>query len=96
MATSILGHLIAAGIDLYHPIESGIMEFNLCKQRYGDKIAFMGNVNCRTTLVTGTAKQIKREVRRYIKSGAPGRGYVLASSNSLTLGCPFREYLCQG
>ena len=53
------------------------------KKRYGEKIAFLGNVDNKTTLVTGSTKDVEKEVRECIKAAAPGGGYILASDHSL-------------
>jgi uroporphyrinogen decarboxylase len=42
-----------------------------------------GNVNCATTLVTGTVQEVVQETLDVIRAGAQGGGLILSSSNSI-------------
>ncbi|RLG07058.1 MAG: hypothetical protein DRN59_01955 [Thaumarchaeota archaeon] len=53
------------------------------KERYGDKVCIMGNVDCRYVLPFGSEEEVRREVRRCIDAAAKNGGYILTSSNSL-------------
>jgi len=89
----ILEKLIDAGIDCFNPVEPAVMDLKTCKERYGDRIALSGNVDCATTLVNGTPKDTREEVKRCIEVAAAGGGYVLSSSNSIYHGCRFENYV---
>lgn len=79
----IIEDLIDAGIAGLHPIEPGAMDIADVKQRYGDRICLMGNVDCRQVLPYGTEAQVVAEVRRVIDAASAGGGHILMSSNSL-------------
>ena len=80
----ILKDLVGMGISAYHPMErASDMKIDEIKKNYGGSICLMGNVNNKTTLVSGTADDIENEVRGCIRSAAPGGGYILASDHSL-------------
>jgi uroporphyrinogen-III decarboxylase len=78
--------LIVAGtqIHAYHPVERGAgMDLGEVKRSFGHKICLIGNVDNKTTLVTGTADDVRWEAIRCIQTAAPGGGYILASDHSL-------------
>ena len=76
--------LVSTGINAYHPIERGAgMDLNDVKQTYGDRICLMGNVDNKTTLVTGSTADVIAETKECIRIAAPGGGYVLASDHSV-------------
>ncbi len=72
------------GFDLFDPIDPiAGMDLRYMKQTYGDRIALKGNVNCATTLVSGTVDETIAETKRCLEIGMPGGGYVISSSNSI-------------
>ncbi len=81
----IMDLLIETDLDCLHPIEpTAGMSLAKVKKEYGDKICIMGNVNCAGNLVFGSKRQVVEEVKRCIDVAAPGGGYILSSSNSIT------------
>lgn len=83
-AMPLLDMILDAGIDCLDPIDPlGNMDMAQMKRDYGDQIAFKGNVNCATTLVTGTIEDVVKETIDVIKAGAEGGGLILSSSNSI-------------
>ena len=76
--------LVGAGINGYHPVERAArMDLKDIKDRYGQKICLIGNVNNKTTLVTGSVEEVKAETMECIRIAGPGGGYILASDHSL-------------
>jgi len=72
-------------IDAYQSIEPYAgMNLGEIKKKYGDKITLMGNVDCGRTLPFGTKEEIIEETKECIKQGAPGGGYILSSSNTIS------------
>jgi uroporphyrinogen decarboxylase len=83
----ILDMLVDAGIDCLDPIDPlGSMDIGDVRERYGDRIARKGNIDCVYTLVEGTPEEVEREVRDCIRRGSPGGGHIISSSNSLHAG----------
>ena len=79
-----LDALVDAGINAYHPIERAAgMDLKEVKQKYGNKLCLMGNVNNKTTLVTGNVQDVVEEVKECIRIAAPGGGYILCSDHSV-------------
>ncbi|MBS7618371.1 uroporphyrinogen decarboxylase family protein [Candidatus Bathyarchaeota archaeon] len=79
----ILDDIVRTGISGLHPIEPGAMDLKDVKERYGDRICLLGNVDCRYVLPYGSEEDVRRDVRRCIDAAGEGGGFILASSNSL-------------
>jgi uroporphyrinogen decarboxylase len=82
----ILDDLLGLGMQAIHPLEPGAMDPALLKRRYGERLAFIGNINL-DTLCQGTPADVRNEVRERIAQMGPGYGYLLSSSNSIMPGC---------
>ncbi len=82
------------GADAYEEIdrEAG-MSLAEMKRSVGDRVTLIGNADAARTLVYGDRKTIFEEVRQCIRDGAPGGGYVMASSNSIHYNIPYRNFL---
>ncbi len=79
-----LDDLVNTGIDGYHPVEKGAsMDLQMVKQKYPGKICPIGNVNNKTTMVTGTPEDVINETLECLKIGMPGGGYILSTDHSL-------------
>ncbi len=80
----ILDDIVNTGIDALHPIEpQAEMSLKEVKDKYGDKICVMGNVDVTNILPLGTVEDTVRDVKRCIEEAANGGGYILSSSNSI-------------
>jgi hypothetical protein len=82
------------GIDGFQAVEPHAnMSLSLLKERYGDHITLMGNVDCATVLQFGTREEIEADTRRAIREGAAGGGLILSSSNSIHSAIPYQNYM---
>lgn len=82
-----LDDLVATGINAYHPIErSAGMDLGIVKQKYGDRICPIGNVDNKKILREGTVAEVEQQVIACLRQAAPGGGYILASDHSLNNG----------
>jgi uroporphyrinogen decarboxylase len=80
----VMDDLVATGIDGFHPVErAASMDLKTIKDRYRGKLCPIGNINNKTTMVTGSPEDVKREALECLKIAAPGGGYVLATDHSL-------------
>jgi len=79
----VMEDLIACGVDALQPIEPKAMDIREVKRRYGDRLCLIGNVEV-DLLARGTPDQVREEVRRLLREVAPGGGYCLGSSNTIT------------
>jgi uroporphyrinogen decarboxylase len=82
----LLDDLIALGIKGIHPVEKAAMDINHVKERYGNKLCLLGNIDV-NTLSSGTPEEVGEEVRKRIKEDAPGGGYIVSSGNSIAAYC---------
>ena len=79
-----LDDLVNTGIDGYHPVEKAAsMDLKTVKQKYFGKICPIGNVNNKTTMVTGTPDEVISETMQCLEIGMPGGGYILSTDHSL-------------
>ena len=81
---SFLDSLVEVGVDLFHPVDPmADMDIGEVKQKYGDKLCLMGNVNCATTLNYGTVEEVRQETEEVIRKAGVGGGLIVSSSNSI-------------
>jgi uroporphyrinogen decarboxylase len=73
-----------AGFTGLHPLEVNAgMDIIELKEKYGDKLAFFGNIDKRI-LHTNDLARIEKEVIPKVKVAMEGGGYVLASDHSIS------------
>ena len=80
----ILDMIVDTGIDGLNPLEPQAgMDIGLIKEKYGDRIALVGNIDCGYLLSQAPVEEVRQVTRRTIEIAAPGGGYCLSSSNSI-------------
>ena len=90
----LLDLLKAAGIDAIDPLEPVAgMDIAKVKERYGEELCLVGNIDCGELLSMGTPRRVARSVKETIYAAAPGGGYILSSSNSIHPGVRPENYL---
>lgn len=81
-------------IDAFHPSEPiAGMKIEQVKERYGDRIAVMGNIDCSHLLPFGTPDEIDNAVKNCIEHTASGGGYILSSSNCIHASVPYQNLI---
>jgi uroporphyrinogen decarboxylase len=85
--------LIDCGINALHPIEPKAMDICSLKEKYGNRLCLIGNVDLGETLVRGTPQLVEDEVKQKIVRLAPGGGYCIGSSNAVTDYVPVENYV---
>jgi uroporphyrinogen decarboxylase len=84
---AVLDDLVNSGIDCLDPIDArGNMVLEELKAKYGDRIAFKGNVDCVETLVSKPPEEVRRETACCILRGSIGGGHIISPSNSIHSG----------
>jgi len=91
--TPLVPSLIEAGFDGIHPIQPQCMDIGETKQKFGDRLCILGNIDCSYLLVFEGPEEVREAVRRTIEAAAPGGGYVLSSSNTIHPGVKPENYL---
>jgi len=80
----IMDDIVDTGLDALDPLEPMAgMDIGKVKERYGDRIALAGNVDCGELLSRGTTEDVVEAVKETIAKASPGGGHILASSNSI-------------
>jgi len=80
----VIDMIVETGVDAINPIEPQAgMDIGLLKQRYGDRIALVGNIDCGYLLSQAPVEEVRRVTRATIETAMPGGGYMLSSSNSI-------------
>jgi len=74
--------LIGTNVDGYGEID-GIagMDLGVLKERYGDRICFLGNLDIKRVLCSGTVEDSKRMMIECIEKGWGNGGHVIMTSN---------------
>ena len=89
----ILDQIVGCGPDALHSIDpQGHMSLTEVRQKYGDRICTIGNVNC-GLLQTGTEEEAVEDVRRCLREGMDGNyGFIFSTSNCVYTGLPLERY----
>jgi uroporphyrinogen decarboxylase len=77
---SFIPDLIEIGVDVVNPVQPECPDMDLAtlKEKYGDKITFCGGIGSQSILPRGTVEDVENEVKRALKAGAAGGGYIVA------------------
>lgn len=90
----IIDMIIDSGISCLDPIDPQAgMDLGQVKEKYGDRIALKGNVDCAHTLSHATVDEVIAETREAIRKGGSGGGFILSSSNSIHTSVNPKNYL---
>lgn len=80
----ILDLFVEAGIDAINPLEPVAgMDIGKVKEKYGNRICLIGNIDCGDLLCRKSTKEVEKVVKETIRKAAPGGGYILSSSNAI-------------
>ena len=88
----VLEDLIDCGFNALHPIEPKAMDILEVKKKAGGALCLLGNIDLGYTLTRGTPQEVETEVKEKIRTVAPGGGYCVGSSNSVTAYVPLENY----
>jgi uroporphyrinogen decarboxylase len=88
----VMDDLLDIGFQALHPVEPKAMDIAAVKRYVAGRMCVIGNIDLGYTLTRGTAAEVEAEVRERIRALAPGGGYCLGSSNSITEYVPLDNY----
>ncbi|MFB0523026.1 MAG: uroporphyrinogen decarboxylase family protein [Candidatus Bathyarchaeia archaeon] len=80
-------------LDTIDPPPQGDCELWEAKKVLGDKICLLGNVDSVRVMARGTPEIIEEAVKKCIKDGAPGSGYVLQPTSGTIVDTPIENIL---
>ena len=76
--------IVEAGFDGIHPIDPVAgMDIGEAKEKYGDKLCIMGNVDCGNLLSWGSKEEVREAVKDCVRKAGKGGGYICMSGNSI-------------
>lgn len=88
----ILKQVVDCGPDAIHSLDpQGGVSLKEVKELYGDKVCLIGNINC-GKMQTGTMEELEEDVRRALREGMPGYGYIFSTSNCAYTGLELERY----
>ena len=80
----IMDMIVDTGIDGLHPLEPAAgMNLRMTRERYGNRIALIGNVDCGPLLTWGSPDEVRTTVRECLAAAATDGAFMLSSSNSI-------------
>jgi len=85
----LLPQMIEAGIDVYQSIQP-LEDIAGLKRDFGRDVCLWGGISNHDLVVAGP-DEIRRQVRETIDSCAPGGGFILGSSHSITVRTPLEN-----
>ena len=88
----ILDLILECHPDALHSLDpQGGVSLAEVKQKYGDQVCLIGNVNC-GLMQTGSEEEVIADVRRALNEGMPGYGYIFSTSNCVYTGLDLKRY----
>lgn len=78
--------------DALHSLDpQGGVDLKEMRRLYSDRLCLIGNVNC-GLLQTGTIEECEKDIRRSLKDGMEGYGYIFSTSNCVYTGLDLERY----
>jgi uroporphyrinogen decarboxylase len=78
----VMDKIINCGVDALHPIEPKAMEIKEVKNKYGDKLCLIGNIDV-DLLSRGSVDDVKKSVQNNLEDLFTLGGYCVGSGNSI-------------
>lgn len=90
----VMEDIIGCGFDGLQSLQpTANMDIAELKQKYGEKLCLMGNIDINEVLPFADEETVRRIVRETIEIGSKGSGYILSTCNILTRDIPLRNAL---
>ncbi len=89
---SVMDKIIDCGVDALHPIEPKAMHIAEVKEKYGNKLSLIGNIDV-DLLARGTKEEVRQNVLHNIESAGTKGGYCVGSGNSIPDYVKYENYL---
>jgi uroporphyrinogen decarboxylase len=83
--TLLMEMLIDAGVDAFHPVQRGCMNWKDTVEKFGDRITFIAGVDVQHLMPEESPEEIQKGIREMIKIfHKPNGGLALAMGNGIT------------
>lgn len=90
--TGLLDDLIAAGLDVFHPVQKHTMDAPAVAERFGGRIAFLAGIDVQHGLQEKDAEGVCAEVRGLVDTfDRPEGRMCIAAGNGIVSGTPFEN-----
>jgi uroporphyrinogen decarboxylase len=92
----VLGDFVECGVDILNPVQKSAASMDLfeLKREFGKDLVFWGGgVDTQRVFGTGTADQVRDDVRRNIDALAPGGGFVFATVHNTQANVPPENFV---
>lgn len=90
--TEILGDLIEAGVNVFHPVQKGVMDEVKVAREYGDRLTFLVGFDVQHIIQERDPEGVREEVRYLIDTfDRPDGGMCMAAGNGIVGGTPFEN-----
>jgi len=90
--TEILGDLVDAGLDVFHPVQKGTMDEVSVAREYGDRLTFLAGIDVQHVLQEKDPDGVREEVRFLIDTfDQSGGGMCIGAGNGIVAGTPFEN-----
>jgi uroporphyrinogen decarboxylase len=88
----VIDQLVQANPHALHSLDpQGGVDIAEVKQRFGNQVCLIGNVNC-GLMDTGTDEDVIASARYALRQGMPGGGYIFSTSNCVYTGMKLSRY----
>jgi uroporphyrinogen decarboxylase len=90
--TLVLGDLVEAGVDVFHPVQKGTMDEVAVARRFGGSLTFLAGVDVQHVLQEADPDGVRAEVRFLIDTfDRPDGGMCIAAGNGIVPGTPLEN-----
>jgi uroporphyrinogen-III decarboxylase len=84
---------VESGVDCLQSLQTEAgMDLRSLKEQYGSKLSFWGGVGVEK-LIVGTQEDVRNDVRRAMRYGAPNGGFILGPSHSIAYGVKYDNFM---
>jgi uroporphyrinogen decarboxylase len=83
-------------LDWINPLEippMGDCDLAECKQKWGSKVALMGNLHTTSVMLQGTVQDVRREGLKCVRAAGANGGFVLSTGDQCGRDTPFENIL---
>ena len=87
--SKLMKFLVEAGVDVFHPVQAGCMDYDKTAQEFGNQISFLAGFDVQKLIVNGTPDEVTKGVKDMLDSfWKPEGGLLAAAGNGIMPGTP--------